>query len=125
MSQTLWVYHVCMLIPAAMVEQANRLAEGLGHGPGNFYIPLSATGQNPPTHYGCFTAAQQSFIDMLAATGQGILPEIEGMTPQEVGMTLMSLVVDVAYQPVPMDHIRSVLEAQGLQQVLTVEELPE
>jgi hypothetical protein len=110
-----------MLIPAAMVEQANKLAEGLGHGPNNFYIPLSADGQAPPSHYGCFTAAQQDFIDLLSATGQGILPEIEGMTPQEVGATLMNLDVDVAYQPTPIEHIRSVLETRGLQQILEVE----
>lgn len=122
MSQTLWVYHVCMMIPAAQVEQANRLAEGLGHGPNNFYIPLSPTGENPPTHYACFTAAQQSFIDLLTATGQGILPEIDGMTPQEVGMTLMSIVVDVAYQPVPLSHIESFLQANGLQQIVIVDE---
>ena len=118
MSETLWVYHVVMLIPAAMVDNANQLAEGLGHGPNNFYIPLSTNGDSPPSHYGCFTAAQQSFIDMLSATGQGILPEIEGMEPQEVQTVLINLIVDIEYKTIPINHIIKVLGNNNLQQII-------
>lgn len=121
---TEWIYSVVMLIPANLRAAANQLAEGLGHGPDNFYTPLSADGSEPATHYGCFTAAQQSFIDLLTAAGGGQLPEIEGMTPEEVGAVLMSLTTDVATGVVASEHVRSVLEAQGLVPVLVTEEQP-
>lgn len=122
---TEWIYSVVMLIPAQLREQANRLAEGLGHGPDNFYTALSADGSEPATHFGCFTAAQESFIQLLTAAGGGTLPEIEGMTPQEVGAVLMSLTTDVATGVVASEHVRSVLEANGLVPVVVTEPQPE
>jgi hypothetical protein len=121
MSETLWVYSICMTIPAALQAQANQLAEGLGHGPGNFSNPLSATGEQPATHYGCFTSVQESFVQLLTAAGQGTLPQVEGMTPEEVGLTMMSLVADVQYQTIASEHIASFLEAQGLVMVASEE----
>ena len=120
-----WPYSVVLLIPAAVQAAANQVAEGLGHGPSNFSVPLSADGSEPATWFGCRTQAQQSFIDMLTAAGQGQLPEIEGMTPQEVGAVLVQLQADVSTSEDGYTHFQRVLTEKGLQRVVMVEESEE
>lgn len=112
-----WPYSVVMLVPAAIQAEANQLAAGLGHGPSNFSVGLSASGQEPPTHYGCRAQAQQSFIDILTAAGGGTLPEIEGMTPQEVGTVLMQLQADVNVGVDGYAHFNQVIDAAGLKRM--------
>jgi hypothetical protein len=106
-----------MLVPAAIRESANQLAAGLDHGPNNFSVPLSATGAEPPTHFGSRAQAQQSFIDLLTAVGQGELPIIQGMTPQEVGTVLMQLQADVNVGVDGYAHFNQVIDAAGLKRM--------
>jgi hypothetical protein len=113
-----WIYSVTMLVPASVRDGANRLADGLGHGPNNFSVALSADGSEPPTHYGCRAQAQQSFIELLTAAGGGQLLEIEGMTPLEVGTVLMQLKADVSTTEDGYSHFNRVLQANGLQRVV-------
>jgi hypothetical protein len=112
-----WPYTVVMLVPAAIRESANQLAAGLDHGPNNFSVPLSATGAEPPTHFGSRAQAQQSFIDLLTAVGQGELPIIQGMTPQEVGTVLMQLQADVNVGVDGYAHFNQVIDAAGLKRM--------
>jgi len=109
-----WPYSVVMLVPAAIQSEANRLAAGLGHGPSNFSVGLSASGQEPPTHYGCRTQAQQSFVDLLAGMGQGEFPPIEGADPQVIGAILASLIIDISENEDGFSHFNRVIEANGL-----------
>jgi hypothetical protein len=109
-----WPYSVVMLVPAAIQAEANRLAAGLGHGPRNFSVGLSASGQEPATHYGCRTQAQQSFVDLLAGMGQGEFPPIEGADPQIIGAILASLIIDISENEDGFSHFNRVIEANGL-----------
>ena len=116
-----WPYSVVLLIPAASQTAANQVAAGIGHGPNNFSVPISADGSEPATHYGCRAQTQQSFIDMLTAAGQGTLPEIEGMTPQEVGAVLMQLQADVSTSEDGYTHFERVIGEKGLMRVVVIE----
>ena len=112
-----WPYSVVLIIPAAVQDQADQVAAGLGHGPNNFSVPLSSDGSEPATWYGCRAQTQQSFIDMLTAAGQGTLPEIEGMTPQEVGAVLMQLQADVSTSEDGYTHFERVIGEKNLVRV--------
>ena len=112
-----WPYSVVLLIPAASQAAGNQIAAGIGHGPNNFSVPLSADGSEPATWYGCRSQAQQSFIDLLTAVGEGTLPEIEGMTPEEVGMTLMQLQADVSTSEDGYTHFERVIGEKNLMRV--------
>lgn len=116
-----WLYSVVMIIPAVLQESANKLAEGLGHGPNNFSVALSSDGSEPATHYSCRAQAQQSFIDLLTAVGEGTLPEIEGMTPQEVGTVLVQLQADVSTSEDGYTHFERVIGEKGLMRVVPEE----
>lgn len=112
-----WPYSVVLLIPAAVQAQADQLAAGLGHGPDNFSVPLSANGSEPATWYGCRAQTQQSFIDMLTAAEGGTLPVINGMTPQEVGAVLVQLQADVSTSEDGYTHFERVIGEKNLVRV--------
>ena len=112
-----WPYSVVLLIPAAVQAAANQVAEGLGHGPNNFSVPLSSDGSEPATRYGCRTQAQQSFIDLLTAVGGGELPTIEGMSPKEVAEVLMQLQADVSTSEDGYTHFERVIGEKNLVRV--------
>ena len=111
-----WPYSVVLLIPAASQVAGNQIAAGIGHGPNNFSVALSADGSEPATWYGCRSQAQQSFIDLLTAVGEGTLPEIEGMTPKEVAEVLMQLQADVAIED-GYAHFERVIAEKNLMRV--------
>jgi hypothetical protein len=113
-----WPYSVVMIIPAALQEPANKLAEGLGHGPNNFSVALSGDGSEPTTHYSCRAQTQQSFIDLLTAAGEGTLPEVPEMTPEEVGGVLIQLQVDVSTSEDGYTHFERVISEKSLQRVV-------
>ena len=117
-----WPYSVVLLIPAAVQAQADQVAAGLGHGPDNFSVPLSSDGSEPATWFGCRSQAQQSFIDMLTAAGEGELPTIEGMTPQEVGAVLVQMQADVSTSEDGYTHFERVIGEKNLVRVTPAEE---
>lgn len=112
-----WPYSVVLLIPAAVQAQADQVAAGLGHGPDNFSVPLSANGSEPATWYGCRAQTQQSFIDMLTAVGGGELPTIEGMSPKEVAEVLMQLQADISTSEEGYTHFERVIGEKNLMRV--------
>lgn len=112
-----WIYSCVMICPAELQSLTNQLAEGLGHGPGNLSVPLSGDGAEPATHYGCRAQAQQSFVDLVTAAGGGQLPEIEGMTPEQVGAVLTNLSIDFQVGVNEVQHFTTVAGALGLQRV--------
>lgn len=69
-------YSASIVIPAASQSDGNAFAEALGWGPNNFSVPLSANGQEPATHYGCHTRANQTFVDMVGSAQQGEFPPV-------------------------------------------------
>lgn len=114
-----WPYSVVMIIPTALQESANKLAEGLGHGPNNFSVALSSDGSEPATHYSCRAQAQQNFIDLLTAAGEGTLPEVPDMTPEEVGGVLVQLQADVSAYEDGYTHFERVISEKSLQRVVS------
>ena len=120
-----WSLSIVMIIPADLRDTANRLACALDYDvlPGDtFSVPLSATGAEPATHYGCRTAAKQEFVDMLAAAGQGALPDIQwadyGLTVDDIPPILAALVADTRPAEQVDGHFEAVLDAQGLVRVV-------
>jgi hypothetical protein len=94
---------VCV-VPIDKLELGNRLAEGLGHGPNNYSVPLSSNGLEPATHYGCRAAVNEVFVAMVEDAGQGMLPEIEGMTPTEVMEAFMAMQINIEPANDPYQH---------------------
>jgi hypothetical protein len=121
MSNNDWTLSIVMIIPAALQDKANKLACALGHDvlPGNtFSVPLSADGSEPATHYGCRTAAQQNFVDLLTAAGQGSLPDVPWadfeLTEADIPAVLSALIIDVKPASEAQGHFEAVIEARGL-----------
>jgi hypothetical protein len=119
-----WTLSIVMIVPAELQDTANRLSCALGHDvlPGDtFSVPLSATGAEPATHYGCRTAAQQSFVDLLAEAGQGSLPDVAwedfGLTEADVPAVLSALIIDVKPASEAQGHFEAVVGARGLVRV--------
>lgn len=120
-----WTLSIVMIVPASLRDIGNRLSCALGHDtlPGNtFSVPLSPTGSEPATHYGCRTAAQQSFADLLMAAGQGVLPEIDwteyGLTVEDIGAVLAGLITDVRPAEDEDGHFDAAATAHGLARVM-------
>lgn len=123
-----WTLSIVMIVPASLRDIGNRLSCALGHDtlPGNtFSIPLSADGSEPATHYGCRTAAQQSFADLLSAAGQGVLPDIDwteyGLTVEDIGAVLARLIADVRPAEDADGHFDAAAAGHGLARVMPAE----
>lgn len=92
-----WNKSIVIIVPAELLDKANRLACALGHDvpPGNTFSVELTDGTN--TFYGCQTPAKQEFLDILAAAGEGQLPpELEefGVTPEDVDQILQKMIID-------------------------------
>ena len=91
--------HRCMIVPAEHADLARVLCETLAGpgGAGMFTTALSATGQDPATHYISSGLIEQSFADLLplliqTETGMEKInqgqPEIIHAAAQQAGLTL-------------------------------------
>lgn len=121
---SLWSLSLVMIVPAELRETANRLSCALGHDtlPGDtFSVPLWADGTGPATHYGCRTAAQEAFAQMLAAAGAGTLPEIDwpafGLSSADVQAVLAGLIADVRPAGEADGHFDDALSTHGLARI--------
>jgi hypothetical protein len=112
---------VC-IVPADKLELGNRLAEGLGHGPDNYTVPLSADGSEPATHYGCRAAVNEVFVAMVETASAGALPEIENMTPAEVAEAFGAMQINIEPANDPYQHFVAFTQSLGLTFVGTDEQ---
>lgn len=76
MSETAYLYHTLIIVPAADRERANAAAAGIGGAADlqTFTVGLSPTGVEPATHYVCataFTAEQRAEVEGLKAVFPG------------------------------------------------------
>lgn len=55
-----------LILPAAYRDAGNAFGVAQGWGEGNFSVPLSATGSEPATHYGCRADVTEGFLAMMA-----------------------------------------------------------
>lgn len=75
----MWNYRVVIIVPAnvkAAAEQAARAINSTGpdYTGQAFTVPMSASGEEPPTHYGLYTSATDQMVTAMAAA----LPRIAG-----------------------------------------------
>lgn len=60
-----------LILPAAYRDAGNAFVVAQGWGEDNFSVPLSATGLEPATHYGCRAEVDQAFVESV----QNPMPE--------------------------------------------------
>lgn len=94
-----------LILPAAYRDAGNAFGIAQGWGEENFSVPLSATGLEPATHYGCRADVTGGFLAMMA-------------DPPPEAMPLLAVMVssfdDTA---APFDHWMATLKANGLVRV--------
>ena len=74
---TSWRWHIAIIVPLASRDAADEMADfvaGVQPSP-TFTIPLSPTGQDPVTHYGCATHATDEWLLAM----QQVLPSVTGV----------------------------------------------
>jgi hypothetical protein len=119
-----YAYSVVMICPAADQLDANHLSCAMQYDawPGNtFSVPLSPTGESPPTHYGCRGDSTQEFVAILADASDGTLPDapwgLFQLTPELVGGVLGRMIVSVLPTDARSNHFEAVLAENGLQRI--------
>ena len=55
-----------LILPATYRDAGNAFGVAQGWGEDNFSVPLSATGLDPATHYGCRADVTEGFLAMMA-----------------------------------------------------------
>lgn len=94
-----------LILPAAYRDAGNAFGVAQGWGEGNFSVPLSATGLEPATHYGCRPDVQPGFFDLMADP------------PLEAVPLLTVMVSSFADSVQPYDHWIATLAENGLTRV--------
>lgn len=100
-----------MILPASYLDAANAFGIEQGWGEGNFSVPLSATGAEPVTHWGCCADVTEGFLAIMAEPPTEAIPLLE---------TMISSFEDNVQ---PYDHWVATLELNGLQRVTQNEEI--
>jgi hypothetical protein len=93
------------ILPAAWRDAGNALGENMGWGQNSYSVPLSPTGAEPPTHWGCRADLSSGFFDLLADP------------PAEAAPIIAELTLDTRETADPYSHWTDVLGAMGLQVV--------
>jgi hypothetical protein len=119
-------YSLVLIIPAALQAEANALSCAMGQDvmPGHtFSVPLSADGQEPPTHFGCHAWSQPGFAAVLAAAQAGALPDDPagggewsdyGLGLEAIAAVVSALIVSVREDLTGAAHFAAVLDDAGL-----------
>jgi len=118
-------YSAVLVVSADNQAIGNQLAEALGHGPNNYSVPLSADGSEPATHFGCRAQVNDVFVAMVQSASQGELPEIDGLTPEQVATAFSAMQIDIQPAGDGYQHFVSYADLLGLQRIVPVEPSPE
>lgn len=94
-----------LILPAAYRDAGNAFGVAQGWGEGNFSVPLSATGLEPATHYGCRADVSGGFLDLMADP------------PAEAIPLLAVMVASFDDNAAPLDHWMDTLATSGLVRV--------
>lgn len=98
-----------LILPAALCDQGNALAEVIGWAAESFAVALSPTGAQPTTHLGCHAFAEQAFFDVWTAEEK---PERLEFPSEDFAAIRAGLVIDVRTSI--DDHLREVAAERGL-----------
>lgn len=123
-----WVYSLIFVFSEDDRPDAEKLSHAMGHSvPGDlcYTVPLSPTGENPPTHWMCHSFCIPEFAAMLEGIGQGTLPEPEaggiwedyGLTEARVWELMAAAIVSCIDGADPQTHVADVLADAGLQRI--------
>lgn len=94
-----------LILPAAYRDAGNSFGVAQGWGEGNFSVPLSASGAEPATHWGCRADVTEGFLAMMADP------------PAEAMPLLAVMVASFDDNAAPLDHWMATLAANGLVRV--------
>ena len=82
---------VVLIVPAAVVDQANALSETMGWGSPSYTVPLTTGGE--VTHWGLHTWAQPSFVDLVQSAAGGEKPEALAKYPDAAFRAVMAALI--------------------------------
>ena len=115
-----------LIITADLQAKADTISEIMGWGPNSYTVPLSATGQEPVTHYGLHAWVDPLFVDMiLAAQNTGTMPQPlsdAGMPQSDFTAVISALIA--SFRPDIGSHWDDVLIANGLQRITPPDDAP-
>ena len=94
-----------LILPDAYRAAGDAFGVAQGWGDGNFSVPLSATGLEPATHYGCRADVTEGFLAMMADP------------PPEAVPLLAVMVSSFADGVQPYDHWTETLAENNLTRV--------
>jgi hypothetical protein len=118
------MHSAVLILPIALRDAGDQLAELMGWGPQAYTIPLASEGAGEPTHYGLRADAQPSFLAMLQGAASGAVPD--GAPPELVATVVADLIADFSPDPANpdkhllwgSDHLDAVCAAHGLTRLL-------
>lgn len=91
-----------MIVPAAGLAAANAFGASMGWGEANYTVPLSPSGAEPATHWGCRANVTDGFLALLDAPPDEALP------------VLAVVHIDIRATDDPAGHFREVSAGLGL-----------
>ena len=94
-----------LILPAAYRDAGNAFGVAQWWGEDNFSVPLSATGLEPATHYGCRADVSQGFLAMMTDP------------PPEAVPLLAVMASSFDDNAAPFDHWVETIEANNLKRV--------
>ena len=94
-----------LILPTAYRAAGNAFGVSQGWGEGNFSVPLSATGLEPATHYGCRADVTEGFLAMMAD------PPVEAMP------LVAAMMSSFDNNAAPLDHWMATLATNNLARV--------
>ena len=117
---------LALILPAADQADGNALACALGHDvpPGaTFGVPLSPSGAEPATHFGCRATVLPVFIAQVEAARLGTLPDVDwaasGLTGARVHELVAALVVSSDDGGAdPLAHFDATAATAGLSRIV-------
>lgn len=111
-------FSTVLIIPAALLTQANALGDALSYGPESYTVPLSSDDWQSVTHWGAHTYATDAFFKMIINAQTGDLPDVDGVED-----VFSALIINAPGSPIdpegdlpgsPSEHFDAVLVKNGL-----------
>lgn len=116
-----------LITPVELLDAANAFADVMGWGYPCYTIPLSATGQEPATHWGARATVYGEFLALLADPPEGylvgdLLVELPPFTvTPENEYVSKTIQIDLSDTDDGYTHFFSVVEERGISQILPQE----